>query len=120
MNQSPDKITSIGYGRLKKADPSSGRSHASQRNEKRLRGLEQEQAGHAAAAELSHSRPLPQSNVLLNTPLDAVYVLDADGRVLDLNEVAALRLRKTENGSCRSHNLGFFSAPCCPGSENSI
>ncbi len=92
MNQSPDKITAIGYGRSKKADLSSGGIHASQRNEQRLRELEQ--AGPTAAAELSHTS-MAIVKVLLNTPHDAVCVLDADGRVLALNEVAALRCGKS-------------------------
>ncbi|MCX5899411.1 MAG: hypothetical protein NTX06_01530, partial [Proteobacteria bacterium] len=72
MNQSPDKITAIGYGRLKKADLSSGGTHASQHNEQSLRELEQ--AGPTAAAELSHTS-MAIVKVLLNTPHDAVCVL---------------------------------------------
>ncbi|MBN2107488.1 MAG: PAS domain S-box protein [Deltaproteobacteria bacterium] len=109
MNQSPGKITSIGYGRLKKADPSSGRSYASQPTEKSLRGLEQEQAGPAAAAELSHSsRAAVQA--LLQTPLDAVYILDADGRVIDLNDIAATRLGKPR-AAIADHIIWDFFPP---------
>jgi PAS domain S-box-containing protein len=107
MNQSPDKIISIGYGRLKKADQSSGGTLASQRNEQRLRELEQ--AGNTAADELSHNSQTAVQ-VLLNTPFDAVFVLDADGRVLELNEIAALRFGKPR-GAIVDHIIWDFFPP---------
>ncbi len=109
MIPSRNKTTAIGYGRPQKADPQGAVSYAAQRNEQRLRELEQELAGRTAAAELSHtSRAIV--NVLLNTPQDAVYVFDADGRVLDLNEAAALRFGKSRT-AVADHIIWDFFPP---------
>jgi PAS domain S-box-containing protein len=93
MPLSPDKIISIGYGRPQKADLLSGGSSASKHNVQRLRELEKELAGQKTAAQSPHASH-PAVKVLLSTPFDAVYVLDADGVVLDLNDAAAMRLGK--------------------------
>jgi PAS domain S-box-containing protein len=89
MNQSPYKITVPVYGRPHKADLLSGANTAGKHNAQRLRKLKQVQAGTAPALS-DGSRGAVQA--LLHTPLDAVYVLDAEGRVLELNETAAMRL----------------------------
>ena len=91
--QSIDNTKATGCGRAQQADACGGSAQALQHNEKRLLELAQEMAAHKETVESEHnSRAI--KTALLNTPLDAVCVLDADGRVLDLNEVAALRCGK--------------------------
>lgn len=74
-------------------------------NEQRLRELEQELADRSAAATHTGQGAV---HILLNTPLDAVCVLDAEGKILELNEIAAMRFGKPRAAVSGHIIWGFF------------